>query len=141
MRELYVLDTNVLIYATNKDSIYFEVSQKFILENKHKLCVTLQNISEYVNVFTNKRFLNHSTKDTLFNMSILLDILSWRILDVSEKAYQQLLRLISNNNIHGKHVFDAQLAAVAISNDVNSIVTFNVRDFEMFSDIKIIVPS
>lgn len=77
MRELYVLDTNVLIYATNKDSIYFEVSRRFILDN----------------------------------------------------------------NVHGKHVFDAQLAAVAISNGVSSIVTFNARDFKMFSDIKIIVPS
>jgi predicted nucleic acid-binding protein len=47
---------------------------------------------------------------------------------------------IDKHNLKGNKIFDAYLVATAMSNNIFSIATDNVRDFSIYKEIKVINP-
>ncbi len=56
-----------------------------------------------------------------------------KIIYPNNKTHYLALELIQHNNLVGNHIFDAYLAATAISNHVNVIATDNEKDFKKFN--------
>lgn len=53
---------------------------------------------------------------------------------------ETLLGLIRRHPVTGGDIFDLQIVATIIANDVFRIYTFNVEDFEVFPELEVLTP-
>lgn len=133
-----VVDTNMLVYATNKSSSHYKSSNKFLRENFASIVLCNQVVNEYLRVLTHKSF------QKPLKMSLAI-----KNVEAYKKSFGSFI--LPNNNTHSvfidlinkyeltsNKVFDAYLVATAISNNVNRLVTFNTKDFEIFDEIEVV---
>ena len=134
-----IIDSNILIYAINADSPKNKKAQKFLKENLKDLEVTHQNILETIRVLTHQKF-SKPMKPKLALAAIQAIVQACRIISPTQTTYYLWLELINKYILSGNRIFDAYLAATALSNGINIIVTDNVADFKKFKGLKIINP-
>lgn len=65
---------------------------------------------------------------------------SCRIVSPSQTTYYLWLELINEHSLAGNRIFDAYLAATALSNGIDIIATDNVPDFKKFKGLSVINP-
>ena len=58
------------------------------------------------------------------------------LLSPNKATYYLTLELINKYKISGDNIFDAYLAATALSNDIKTIVTDNTKDFKNIIEIE-----
>lgn len=134
-----LLDTNILVYSLNIDSFKYEIARKFIRENSRNLEIAHQNILEGIRVLTRQKFSNPiKLKEALNAITSLSSSLN--IISPKQSTYYLALEMIEKHKLAGNRIFDAYLAATALSNGVDTIVTDNVRDFKKFKELKITNP-
>lgn len=134
-----LVDTNILIYSINSDSPKQAKAQKFLSDNAANLEIAHQNIFEAIRVLTHTRFSQQmSMKDAL--NSILSITKSCFVISPNQNTYYFAIELIKNYKLTGNRIFDAYLAATALSNSIHTIATDNVRDFKKFKEVKILNP-
>ena len=74
-------------------------------------------------------------------ISILNGITSvFKIISPNYVTYPLSIELIKKNNLSSDLIFDAYLAATALSNDVKELATDNVKDFKKFREITVVNP-
>lgn len=126
-----LIDTNILVYAINADSPKNHLAQSYLQDNISKLVVAHQNIFEALRVLTHPKFAHPMT-------TINAHEALWAIIDVCKIIYPNnqthyiALELINKNNLFGNQIFDAYLAATAMSNNITTIATDNIKDFQKF---------
>ncbi|MBI4359762.1 MAG: type II toxin-antitoxin system VapC family toxin [Candidatus Jacksonbacteria bacterium] len=125
--EKYLVDTNVLIYALNKSSL-FHAGSREILETQNKgayFVVAQQNLVELTAVLT-KQF-----KVPLKEATDTAHIISqnFEIITSVHDTWETFTRLVEKQN---KRVapFDLFLAATMLGNGVERIITANGADFK-----------
>ena len=127
-----LIDSNILVYAINVSSPKHTTAQKFLQENIEKLVVAHQNIFETIRVLTHPKFPTPlSTADALEAVKRIS--VACRIIAPDYKTHNIALELIHKYNLKADQVFDAYLTATAISNNVMTIATDNVKDFKKFN--------
>lgn len=134
-----IIDTNIFIYAINENSPKHKQAQKFLKENGTELEITHQNILEAIRVLTHKSFSRPMNLTNALS-SVLSIAKSCFIISPNQTTYHLVIELIKNYKIKGNRIFDAYLAATALSNGITSIATDNTRDFKKFKGIKLINP-
>lgn len=134
-----LIDSNILIYAINADSDKCETAKKFIEENLKNLEITHQNILETIRVLTHKKF-SAPLKTSEAIEAISAIIKPFRIITPTQMTISISLEYIRSLNISGNRIFDAYLAATALSNDIKVIATDNVKDFKIFEGLRVINP-
>ncbi|OGM14617.1 hypothetical protein A3E44_03995 [Candidatus Woesebacteria bacterium RIFCSPHIGHO2_12_FULL_41_24] len=135
-KESFLLDTNVLVYLLDKDSkFYRQVIELFEwIEDK--------NLTIYISYQVILELIRTLVKDYNFLLSKSIG-LTRRL--VEKKPFETIFPLpstiekfyeisASNNN---KQVFDIYLAATALDNGVNSLVTNNKKDFEGIKGLRV----
>jgi hypothetical protein len=50
------------------------------------------------------------------------------------------MSLLERHEVRGADVFDLQLAATMLANDVHRIYTFNTADFDVFPELAVAAP-
>ncbi len=134
-----LIDSNVLIYAINADSPKHKLAKQFLEGNIHNLQIAHQNILETLRVLTHTKYANPlKLKDAL--ISIFAITKESQIICPTESTYYITAELIKKHNLAGNRIFDAYLAATAVSNDINTIATDNVKDFTKFKILKVLNP-
>jgi len=134
-----LVDSNILVYAINDSSPKQSLAQKFLNDNLGNLLIAPQNILETLRILTHSKFPNPLTP--VQAQSDLTQITDNLILVIpTEKTLFTALELIKKYTLTAKKVFDAYLAATALSNDINTIATDNVKDFKIFKGLKVINP-
>lgn len=73
-------------------------------------------------------------------ISALLAMPCISILPTTGRAVTALLDLLRRNPVAGPEIFDMQIVATMKANDVRTIYTFNAQDFEVFSELNVVVP-
>jgi len=144
---IYLVDTNVLLRFSRHDDPRYQIVQKAVykLETEgHQLRTTSQNFSEFWNVATrpaNQNGFGH----TIFETEQLLLGLEkfFGLLPDSPDVYPEWKRLVVKYDVAGVQVHDARLAASMIAHNVTHILTFNVTDFQRYTDegIEIVNPT
>lgn len=140
-----LLDTNVLVYAADESSPFFDRSRNLLergLAGESDLCVSLQNLSEFFAIVTDsKRVANpRSQEEALEEVKKYLQ--SGRI----GKIYQgpatgeAMLDLMQRYPIKRQEIFDLQLVATMLSNQVSRIYTYNRDDFLKFTELEVLEP-
>ncbi len=134
-----LIDSNILIYAINADSPKNRLAQKFLRENSGNLFVAHQNVFETIRVLTHQRF-SKPMKLNIALRAILAILQSCRIISPDQSTYHLTLKFIEDYKLTGNRIFDAYLAATALSNNVASIATDNIKDFQRYVGLKTINP-
>lgn len=134
-----IIDSNILIYAINADSPKNKKAQEFLRENLKDLEITHQNILETIRVLTHQKF-SKPMGLKLALTAIQAISQSCRIISPTQTTYYLWLELINKYALTGNRIFDAYLAATALSNGIDIIATDNVADFKKFKGLKVINP-
>jgi uncharacterized protein len=132
-----LVDSNLLVYAIDSSSPNNEAAQEFLASNLPKLVIADQNILEALRVLTHSKYKNAMT--VLDAQSALDSIISnLRVIRPTGLTYEIAKGLIKKYGLSGNQIFDAYLAATALSNSVSKIATNNVKDFARFSEIEVV---
>lgn len=134
-----LVDTNILVYSVNLDSTKHRYAIKFIRENMGRLEIAHQNILEAIRVLTHKKFSHPKRLKEALNATLSIARLC-SLISPNQNTIYLALELIKKHELSGNRIFDAYLAATALSNGTNTIATDNVRDFKKFKEIRIINP-
>lgn len=134
-----IVDTNVLIYAINSDSSKHKQAKQFLNDNISELTITHQNVLEAIRVLTHKSFSRPMALKEALD-SVLSITKAFSMVSPNQETYYLALELIKNYNLKGSRIFDAYLAATALSNEITIIATDNTRDFKKFKEIRILNP-
>lgn len=134
-----LIDSNILVYAINSISPKYKKAQKFLQENVGNLDIAHQNILESIRILTHPKFAYPMrVKDALEAVSSIV-----KVCNVINPNYQTVyiaLELIRKYKMSSDKVFDCYLTATALSNNIDTIVTDNTKDFKKFKEIKVINP-
>lgn len=134
-----LIDSNILVYAINKDSNKYKKAVNFLKNNEFDLVLSHQNILEAIRVLTHPKY-SHPIKPQLAIEAVLLIANGCRIISPNNITYHIVLDYIKKFNLSGNRIFDAYLAATALSNGIDEIATDNTKDFQKMTEIKIINP-
>ncbi len=129
-----LLDSNVLLYAMDKSSKYHTASID-ILENKtYELFVSTKNIAEVFAVCSkiniDKILVLKFLENIVFKIATLIY--------PDKESFSNFIKIIKKYNIKGNQVYDMEIASIMLSNGINTIATFNHKDFNEISDIEIL---
>jgi predicted nucleic acid-binding protein len=102
--------------------------------------VTSQVLCEFYSIVTNARRVPKPRPpgDALEAISDLLAFLD--VLPIPARAVEGWPDLLRRRPVTGGDVFDLQLAATMLANDVPRIYTFNREDFEVFPELAVVTP-
>ena len=132
---LVVVDTNVLLAATDESRTAHAPATDFLNEDERRLALTPQIVREYLAVATrpiDANGLGLSGEDASANVRQLLD--DMELLAEGLAVTASVLRLVAEGAASGKQVHDANIVAVALAHGARAIVTDNARHFARFSD-------
>jgi predicted nucleic acid-binding protein len=128
-----ILDTNLLLYAVDEDSKYFEAVQNLINNQSLHLFTTSKNLSEFLAVVTRSAHTGLSIEEAL---AVLEDFqTSSTILYPSEESYKIFKVLLQKYNPQGLKIHDYEIIIIALSHKINNIATFNRKDFADIQEI------
>jgi len=133
-----MLDTNILIYATDSKSRFYNKARKIISSADSALfCISDKTLCEYYAVLSNvvadvEKSLNY------FKFYLLND--SFKKISSTKHTLFYLLDLLSDQKFKGKHVFDIFSVALMKENGIKTIYTKNVKDFAVFDGIEVVDP-
>jgi predicted nucleic acid-binding protein len=133
---LVVVDTNVLLAATDRSRAAHSAATQFINEDERRLSLTPQVVREYLAVTTRPVEVNGfglSGKDAVANVEQFLD--DMELLPEDGATRRRLVDLIAHDSAAGKQVHDANVVAVALAHKAGAIVTDNARHFSRFADL------
>lgn len=134
-----LVDSNILVYAVNRSSPKHKIAQIFLQNNIGHLEVAHQNILEALRVLTHPKFPSPmKIQDALKAINSIIK--ACRVVYPEGKTYHITLLLIDKNKPVSDQIFDAYLAATALSNGITTIATDNIRDFKKFKGISLINP-
>ena len=134
-----LIDSNILVYAINRASSKNIKAQMFLQENLGKLAVAHQNILESLRILTHPKFkYPMQIADAIDAIENILKFCKIVCPDYHTRALT--IELIKKYKLSSDLIFDAYLAATALSNDIKELASDNVRDFMKFREIKVINP-
>lgn len=140
----YLVDTNILLRLVQKNSPMHLDTQRAILTLKKQgefLCIIPQNIIEFWAVATrplDKNGLGLSINQAEEESEKLKNIF---ILELdTPQIFTEWESLVIKYQVMGKQVHDARLAAAMVAHNITHLLTFNVDDFQRFSDIVVVDP-
>jgi len=144
---MFAIDTNILVYAHNKDSEFNKKATIFlekVMNDRDEagnlsVCIPTQVLMEFINVITRQNL--KSPLSLTEAIKIVQDYLDTdiQIINQCDTQIQTFLELLSSVTTR-KKVFDVVLAATLKDNDISGLYTLNVDDFEDFDFLKIINP-
>ncbi len=133
---LVVVDTNVLLAATDRSRAAHGAATGFLNEDVRRLALTPQIVREYLAVTTRPVEVNGfglPGEDAVANVEQFLDDMELLPEDVS--TTRRLMDLIGERSAAGKQVHHANVVAVALAHQASVIVTDNTRHFSRFADL------
>ena len=138
MKRNVLLDTNVLMYAVQDDSEFYERSQTVISDSALNLFVTSKNLVEFVVAITKGEQPLATVNQALDMIETFEDQL--HVLCPNLASLIEFERLVSVYQIKGLRIHDAEIAAIGLANGISTIATFNTDDFKNIGEIMLLTP-
>lgn len=142
-----LLDTNILVYNADASSGELHLRSKSLIERGLKgelsLCVTPQVISEFFAIITDSRRVKKpiSPKEAIEEIEKYLRSQNIQKIYADSSFFPQMLALLRKYETTRQDIFDLQLAATMLCNNVRKIYTYNQDDFTKFEEIEVLSPS
>jgi predicted nucleic acid-binding protein len=141
----YLFDTNIFLRLAEKNSperqTILDALRKLRADNE-TICCTPQVIAEFWNVCTRPQTARGGLGLTIVQTERKADLIQkyFQLLPDNLAAFNEWRKLVSDYQISGVSVHDAKLVASMIAHGIQTLVTFNVRDFQRFPMITIVHP-
>lgn len=140
-----VLDANILAYAINADAPQHAASRALLDEASDPsitLYVTSQILCEFYSIVTNPRRVAAActSSQAVTIIATILALPGIHVLPTPASAVVRWMRLLERRPVTGADVFDLQIVATMQANGIQRIHTFNIDDFEVFSELTVLVP-
>jgi len=133
-----LIDTNVLIYAIDRDSKYHMWASRFFTDSSYTCLTTSKNISEFLCVLTRGEAPIMSTEEALSATKVFLTHL--KVLYPDRSSLSLLFDLIREHKVSGLQVHDFGIASIALSNGFSRLATVNKVDFSKIEGLEVISP-
>ena len=128
--ELFLIDSNLIIYAYDKDEIAKQKRSEEILTQCFKgdisLAVSNQNLAEFVSVVTRKNKLSWS--EALVNVQDIINFAGFKKINYNANTVISAIEIAKEFK---SSFWDSLLAATMRENGIFNIYTENVNDFKI----------
>jgi predicted nucleic acid-binding protein len=138
-------DTNILLRSAQIHHPHYAIVERafsMLRANNATLHVAVQNLIEFWAVATrpagSENGLGMSTDQATREMDVLKEL--FKLLPEPGSIFEEWERLVTAYRVSGKNTHDARLVAVMKANGIETILTFNVRDFARFDGIAALHP-
>ena len=140
-----LVDTNILVYRADQDSTFHLPSVNLInrgLKGEISLCLATQNLTEFYAVMTNSKRVTNPIAPVDARVEIERYLQSQNIRKIYQTAdlMPKLLELIAKYPPTRQQIFDLQLIAAMLVNNITRIYTFNAKHFQPYEEIEVTVP-
>lgn len=144
--ETALMDSNVLVYAADETSPFHQPSKDLRdmgLRGEVSLCIFPQIFSEFFAVTTDpRRVANPRTQEeAIAEIEKYLEEECLLKLYPGPDIIEVMLDLLRRYKIKKQEIFDLQLVATMLSNNIKRIYTFNRGHFDKFTEIEALEPS
>jgi predicted nucleic acid-binding protein len=128
-----LIDTNILIYYFRDNTDFHKISVSILENEKYKLFITTKNISELFVVLTKQQI-------SWDNILLFFEDLQHNctILCPTQNSLNKFKDLCIKHKPHRNKVFDMEIASIMLANNINTIATFNHKDFAEIDEIEIL---
>jgi predicted nucleic acid-binding protein len=135
MEKLFV-DTNILVYFYNKNSPFHELALRTLLElsDSYDFVISTQTLREYAKVMS----IVVSPEEAFYHVELFYS--QFGLIYETDYSFKIWMDLAKENNIMGQALFDCNIAAMMIDNNVKKILTNNPKDFIKFKNEINIIP-
>lgn len=127
-----LVDTNIFIYALDKNSLYNKQSEHILSNANITLFTTTKNISELFAITSklnvNRTLTNNFYSEIKRNVGILFP---------SNESLFIFEKLIKKYKPVGNIVFDIEIVSVMLSYNISYLATFNTKDFRGIEEIEL----
>ncbi len=139
--ETALLDTNVLVYAADGTSAFHQSSKHLRdrgIQGEVSLCIFPQILSEFFAVITDSRRVDNPRTQEEAATEIEKHLKAEHVLKLypGPDVMDIMLDLLRSYEIKKQEVFDLQLMATMLSNNIKRIYTFNRGHFDKFVEIE-----
>ena len=136
----WACDSNILIYALDKDSRYYKQSRELftlVKERRLDIVIAQQNILESINVLVHqyKTPLN-KTVAAIYGLLSELDI---DLVAPQSTTVQTCFHLFPAHQLR-VDIFDYYLSATLIDNKITQLLTVNTKDFKYIKQLRVYNP-
>jgi predicted nucleic acid-binding protein len=139
-----LIDTNILIYANNKDSQFHVVCKSIVeksINGDIKAAIAVQNLVELYAVITDKRRVENPLSPVKAKKLIgFYKNSNIRIIAPTPQTVETIAGLIEKHSPKAQSIFDYLLVATMLDNGVHAIYTANSDHFKYFDSITVINP-
>lgn len=137
--DLVLLDTNVLLSATDSSRSRHAAAVELLEEDPRDLAISPQIVREYLAVATRPTTANGlGLAADLAVVNVRRLLASLRLLPEGSASTARLLDLLGDVTVAGRQVHDAHVVAVALTHGAEALVTDDARHFQRFSDLLIV---
>ena len=144
-KELFALDTNILVFADDPSSVVHSLAKNYLEEafkGSRPVCLSPQILAEYFAVITNPKRIKNPLSVQEAATRVLFLNKSHHIKKIYPKhsALKRSAQFCAKHNIRGARIFDVFYALTLIDNGIHTLVTQNTKDFVFFKELKLINP-
>jgi len=143
--EISLLDTNILVYAADESSPFHQATVDLRdkgLKGETLLCICPQILNEFFAIVTDpKRVHNPRTqKEAILEMEKYFHAKNILKIYPGPEITEKILDLLKRYEIARQEIFDLQLVATMLSNNITRLYTYNHDDFSKFEEIEVLSP-
>lgn len=139
--EPLLFDSNVLVYAHNKDSLFHSQAIKLVtkvIKGEIFGCLASQNLLEFYSIITDRKRLTNPIAPKLATELVNQYLSSpFEIIYPNLNTNKITVEFLKKNEFKDGQIFDVFLIATMLSNNIKHIVTANVKDFNKFDGISV----
>lgn len=134
-----LVDSNIIVYSLNSRSPKHKAAQEFLRTHKSENVIAAQNILEATRVLTHPKFSNPmSSQMAVRALNAIIAVIP--MIYPNQDTFPVAWALIEKHKLRADQIFDAYLAATAMTNDISMIATDNEEDFQIFEVLTIYNP-
>jgi predicted nucleic acid-binding protein len=137
-KDKVLVDTNILMYAVQSDSEFYERSRAFLVDPSYELVTTFKNLSEFLSAMT-KGEKPLASVELAWNM-----VTKFReqivILYPGLASFTKFENLVLAQRIKGLRIHDVEIAAIGLTHGIFTIATFNTEDFQGLAELTLLRP-
>ncbi len=145
MSELTLLDTNILVYCHQALSKFHTQSKNLLkrgLRGDILVCICPQVLTELFSVITNPKRVTSPVNSRTAAVELEKYLQAENIFTIHprEETFDLTLDLLKKYGAKGAEIYDLQLVATMLSNNVTRIYTYDLDDFIKFKEIEALSP-
>jgi len=134
MNNKVLVDTNILVYATNKNSIFHQKAKSFLEKElpSYSLCLSLQNLIEFYAIITNPKKIEKplSQNQAILVIQKFIESDYFQIIAPKDKTIFLLLNFLKRYKVKSLEIYDLHLAATMKDNNISIIYTADTNIFK-----------